>query len=73
MTQTSFVREAVTRFDFLKLSYRPRIARLLFSTSIKRRPVPEIEPAVRAVCRDLTARFEAVTSAGRGLVSTSAG
>ena len=57
-------------FDFLNLRYRPQIARQLFSTSIKRRPAPDIEPAIRQVCQELLARFDAIADAN--VVSTGA-
>lgn len=57
-------------FDFLGLTYTPEISRDVFATSIRRDPAPDISPAVRALCDDLMARFDAQgASVERGLAA----
>ena len=45
-------------FEFLEIPYTPWISRIVFASSIRRRPPPPIEPGVRALCEDLTLRFQ---------------
>jgi len=45
-------------FEFLEIPYTPWISRIVFASSIRRRPPPPIEPAVRELCEDLARRFQ---------------
>lgn len=45
-------------FNFLGLSYSPWISRIVFASSIHRRPPPPIEPEVKALCDTLAQRFQ---------------
>ncbi|HKK14864.1 MAG TPA: sulfotransferase [Gammaproteobacteria bacterium] len=45
-------------FAFLGLDYTPRVNANVFPSSIRRRPPPAIDPAIREVCDALTARFD---------------
>jgi hypothetical protein len=47
-------------FQFLDMEYSPWISAKVFASSIRRRPQPEIDPAVRATCDALTQRLKAV-------------
>lgn len=51
-------------FDFLGLKFTPRVAGSVFASSIRRRTPPEIEPAVREICEDLSLRIARAVSAG---------
>lgn len=50
-------------FDFLDLRFTPRVASSVFASSVRRRTPPDIEPAVREVCEDLSARIARVVDA----------
>jgi hypothetical protein len=47
-------------FEFLDLPYSPRLTKGVFHTSISKRPAPDIEPPIRALCEGLSNRFRAV-------------
>ncbi len=52
-------------FDFLNLRFTPQVASIIFASSIRRRNPPEIEPAIRRVCEEMSARISGVVVAGR--------
>jgi hypothetical protein len=47
-------------FGFLGLPYTPRLSKGVFRTSVSKRPAPEIEPPIQALCEGLSNRFAAV-------------
>lgn len=48
-------------FAFLGLEYSRWVARIVHARSVGRRPPPQLEPGVKALCEGLEARFRAVT------------
>lgn len=44
-------------FQFLNLDYSRFIAQQVFASSVRRRPAPEIDPQIDALCADLHERF----------------
>ena len=45
-------------FDFFGIEYAPRISAKVFASSVRKGPLPDIEPAIREVCEDLAERFD---------------
>lgn len=52
-------------FSFLGIGYRPWHSRKVVAHSIRKARVPEIESPVRALCDDLTARFDQLGAGAR--------
>jgi hypothetical protein len=52
-------------FEFLGLAYSPRVNAKVFPSSIRKREPPPIDPGIRQLCDDLTARFEILAARGR--------
>jgi hypothetical protein len=51
-------------FEFLDLPYTAAAFRKVSAGSVRKRPAPEIDPAIREVCDGLAARFDQVLEAG---------
>ena len=47
-------------FRFLGLPYSPWVHRKVVSSSVRKRPAPDLTAEIEAVCRDLARRFEAI-------------
>ena len=45
-------------FRFLEIPYSSWISRIVFASSVQRRPPPAIDPGVKELCSDLTQRFQ---------------
>jgi hypothetical protein len=45
-------------FEFLGIAYTPRISRKVVASSVRRSLPPEIDPPIRQVCDELSARIE---------------
>ena len=48
--------------EFLGISYSRSLTKGIFSGSVRKRPPPDIEAPVRALCDELTGRFDSVTN-----------
>lgn len=46
-------------FEFLGIAYAPRLTRTVFASSIRKNPVPDIDPEIRSLCEGVLARFDA--------------
>ena len=60
MLVTDPQRQFARLFDWFGLDYTRRISSKVFASSVRKQPPPEIEPAIRDLCDELTARFNAL-------------
>ena len=63
------VRVVGDAFEFVDLQFRERYTRSVFTSSIGRRPSPELDPEVDALCRGVLGRLDAARTLGCGSVS----